>query len=152
MIADLKIYAIITLLLGVGVAQWQKHVVTEEFREYKENINAQVQKAAIAKAVTEAAQNAKYTAARTDLNNTRRDLDSILGRLRDGALVSRDEGVCLAGSGGSTVPGKAADTGGTSIALATREGTCESSFYADALRTTLQCKKLIKFLTSAPAL
>jgi len=135
--------AIIVLLTGIGISRWELYSVTKEFNEYKESINEQVQKNVAEKARIEKEQNDKYQLAEAGYSGA---LSVLNQRLRDLQNLPRDNPLQVAGCSSGTVSGEATYTIGTTIRLATRKGTCESSFYADALRTTLQCQRLIEFV------
>jgi len=62
--------------------------------------------------------------------------------------VPGDSAVQVAGCIGSDLSPEATDTGGATVALATFQGACDRSFYEAAMRTTLQCEKLIEFVRS----
>jgi hypothetical protein len=151
MIADIKTYAcgiiIVGLLVTIGLGQAQLTNVKSEYKTYKDSINDQLQKAEIKKARIDAEQRAKHDKEVADLAADRDRLKRILDRLPKSKVVSGNEALRVAGDSSGGVPGKAEDTGITFTELATREGTCESSFYADALETTLICKRLIEFVS-----
>jgi hypothetical protein len=151
MIDKIKAYTcaiiIICLLIIAGIIGWKLHSVETEYKTYKDSINDQVQKAEIEKARIEAEQKAKYDRESADYAADIDRLSRILNGLQKSRAVPREAGVRVAGSSADSLPRKAEDTNITVTALATREGTCESSFYADSLETTLQCKALIQFVS-----
>jgi hypothetical protein len=151
MTAQIQAYScatiIICLLTITGIIGWQLHSVETEYKTYKDSINDQVQKAKIEKARIEAEQKDKYDRESTDYAADISRLSHILNGLQKSGAVPRESGVRVAGSSAGSLPREAEDTSITVTALATREGTCESSFYADSLETTLQCKALIEFVS-----
>jgi hypothetical protein len=151
MTAQIQAYScatiIICLLTITGIIGWQLHSVEVEYKTYKDSINDQVQKAKIEKARIEAEQKAKYDRESSDYAADIDRLSHILDGLRKPKVVSGNEALRVAGSSASSLPREAEDTSVTVTALATREGACESSFYADSLETTLQCKALIEFVS-----
>ena len=118
------------------------------FNQYKEDQHDLIQKAAIEKSRIEKEQNDKYKLAEDGYSGA---LSILNDRLRNAKIVSGSGCVPVASSGSSngTVPEASTYSIGTTTTLATRKGTCESSFYADALKTTLQCQRLIDLVKSA---
>jgi len=150
MIEQIKTYAagaiIIALLTAFGLTKWQLHSVTKEYSSYKESINAQLQTAINEKVRIESEQAAKLDKARRDYSNTRRDLDSILDRLRNGEIVSRDEALQVARDSPYSLSGTTGSAGRPQIRLKTYNGTCDIEFYSDAMKDNLQCQSLIEFI------
>lgn len=150
MIDQIKNYVcgaiVVSLLTFSAITKWQLYSITKEYSSYKENINDQLQKAINEKKRIEAEQSAKLAKAKLDYSNARRDLDSILDRLRNGEIVPRDESLPLAGSSADSMPGQTTDTRITQVRLKTYKGTCDIDFYSDAMRDNLQCSQLIEFV------
>ena len=118
--------------------------IQAKFDTYKEHINEQVSKATIEAARIAKMQDDKYQRARADYADSARDLAGVLNRLRDGTFVLRDGTVQIPECSGGTVPSEAGDPCGIDTTVTARERACQGSqFYADALRDTLQCSKLI---------
>lgn len=133
-----------------GVVQGRAEVQAK-FDKYKENINDQVQKAKVDAAKTKLEQDAKEAKAKLDYAATRKQLAAALARLRKPKVVPRDGGLPVAGCSSSPVPTEAGDTGGTAPAVEVAAGACEGTeFYTLALQDTLQCSRLIEFVTSVP--
>lgn len=150
MIAQIKAYAsgaiIIALLTAFGLTKLQLYYLTSEYKEYKESINAQLQTAINEKVRIESEQTAKLDKARRDYSSARRDLDSILGRLRNGEIMSRDEALQVAGNSPYSLSSTAGGAGGTQVKLKTYNGTCDIEFYSDAMKDNLQCQSIIEFI------
>jgi len=155
MISMVKPYlygALAVLLLGAIAFSYSngrasgKAEVQAKFDAYKENINDQLSKAVTAKAKLEAEQNAKFLAAKLDYSDARRNLDSILARLRDGTFVLGGETLPVAGNSPGGVSGKTTDTSKLVVTPRTFSGTCGFDFYAAALRDNLRCQALIDFV------
>jgi hypothetical protein len=137
---------IVILLTLIGISRFELNQVKTEYSEYKGTINDQLQAAINEKKRVEAEQNAKLAKAKLDYSNSRSDLDSILDRLRNGEIVSRDEALQVAGCSGDSVSGNSTYSIRTQIKLKTYSGTCDINFYSDALKDNLQCEKLIEFV------
>jgi hypothetical protein len=150
MISLIRTYAsgaiIIALLTAFGLTKWQLNSVTKEYSYYKESINAQLQTAINEKIRIESEQAAKLDKARRDYSSARRDLDSILDRLRNGEIVSRDEALQVAGNSPYSLSSTAGSARGTQIKLKTYNGTCDIEFYSDAMKDNLQCQSIIEFI------
>jgi hypothetical protein len=150
MIAQIKTYAagaiIIALLTAFGLTKLQLYYLTSEYKEYKESINAQLQTAINEKVRIESEQAAKLDKARRDYSTARRDLDSILDRLRNGEIVSRDEALQVAGNSPYSLSSTAGSARGTQVKLKTYAGTCDIEFYSDAMKDNLQCQSIIEFI------
>jgi len=114
--------------------------------KYKETINDQLSKAKIHAETEKKLQDAKYESAKHDYADSQSKLDNALKRLRKPQAVPGNSAVQVAGCGSSPMPAEATDTGGTTVTLATFEGACERSFFEAAMRTTLQCERLIEFV------
>ena len=150
-------YAIILacLMLGLGLTHWKayshgKEVVQAKFDTYKGNINDQVQKANAKATAIKAEQDAKYDKAKLDYADVSRDLDAALKRLRKPPSVPRNESLPVAGCSGDTVSTEAGNTERIAPAVEITAGACEGSeFWENALRDTLQCSRLIEFVSSA---
>lgn len=139
----ITIIAFTALAVAFGLSQWELHNVKQEYDEYKESIDDQVQKNEIKKHIVEAEQDAKFKLAETGYSAA---LGVLNDRLRDIPTVPRCSPVPVAGSGGGAMPEASVYTEGTQVRLETFAGTCDRDFYEAALIDALQCSRLIEFV------
>ena len=142
---------IIAILVAAMVSyvwwvHYDRNKIQTEFNEYRSLINDQIAKNKAEAAAEKKRQDEKYQSAQTAYDESSRKLRDALIRLRDLAAVSGSGTLPVAGGSGSAVPHSPADTSVSYTTIATREGACESTFYADALITTQRCKALIDFV------
>lgn len=147
MITDLKIYAIIVLMLWQGIAQWQLHSVKTDFQNYKDSINDQVQNAKNEKIRIESEQREKLDKAKLDYSDSSSKLAAALKRLRDTEIMSGHCSMSMAENSASSVPRRPEDTTGIiNTAEITAGARSFNEFYELSMRDTLQCSKLIEFI------
>ena len=151
MIANIKTYAcavvIIVLLTITGMTKWQLSSVQSEYKDYKDSINDQLQKAKIEKARIEAEQKAKYDRGSADYAADVDRLNRILDGLRKPKVVSGNETLRVAGSSAGSLPREAEDTARTLKDFATTARVGCPTFYSEAMRDILQCSRLIEFVS-----
>ena len=141
-------------MVGLGLTHWKayshgKEVVQVKFDTYKGNINDQVQKANAKAAAIKLEQDAKLAKAKTDYDADRRRLDAALAGLRKSQIVPRNESLPVAGCGSDSMPSETGNTERIAPAAEITAGACEGSeFWENALKDTLQCSKLIEFVSN----
>jgi len=149
MIDQIKTYAcaatVICLLTVTGMTKWQLHSVEKEYKTYKDSINAQLTKAKIDKARTEAEQNAKHDREVSDLASDRDRLKRILDGLRKPKVVSGDEALPVAGVSPYSLSREAENT--ERFTATSTPATRTGFTYEDAMMDTLQCSRLIDFVS-----
>jgi hypothetical protein len=149
MITDIKNYAcaaiVISLLTVAGMTKWQLHSVEKEYKTYKDSINDQLQKAKIEKARIEAEQQAKHDREVADLAADRDRLKRILDGLRKSSSVPRQAGLSVAGSSSSSM--SEASTNSERFTATFAPATRTGFTYEDAMMDTLQCSRLIEFVS-----
>ena len=150
MIDQIKNYAcaaiVICLLTVAGMTKWQLSSVQSEYKDYKDSINDQLQKAKIEKARIEAEQKAKYDRGAADYAADIDRLSRILNGLQKPGAVPREAGVRVAGSSPDSMSRKAEDTARTLKDFATAARTGCPAFYSEAMKDALQCHHLIEFV------
>ena len=151
MIPNFSFYAksitAILLLLFFAYQRYEVYSITKDFNEYKENNNAQVERARIEKSRTEAEQNAKYESAISNNVVIASRLDAALKRLRESENMSRDGGLQVAGCCKGSMPRQTENP--TGAVEAARIGTgiyTPDEFYEHAMKDVSQCKQLIEFV------
>jgi hypothetical protein len=149
-IAEIKNYGCavisICLLTIICIFGWQLHSVEIEYKEYKGNIDDQVQKAKIEKARIEAEQAAKEKSASETYQRDLDRLNDALDRMRKSKVVSGNETLRVAGDSPDSMSRKAEDTSRTLKDSATTARTECTTFYSEAMMDTLQCSRLIEFV------
>ena len=151
MIADIKTYAcatvIVVLLTAFGMTKWQLHSVEKEYKTYKESINDQLQKAKIEKARIEAEQKAKHDREIADYAADLDRLNRILAGLRKSSVVSGNEALRVAGDSSGSMSREAESDSGLAKASEVEACVRRSTFFSEALKDTLQCSRLIEFVS-----
>lgn len=130
-----------------GVVQGRAEV-QKKFDDYKENINDQVEKAKADAAKVKLEQDAKFAKSQTDYAADRARLVAILNGLRKSETVPGNQSLPVAEPRIDSMPADTADTSRVVEAPAVTAGACEGTeFYALAMLDTLQCSRLIEFVT-----
>lgn len=143
---DIKTMIIIALAIVSAGLYYKLSSVQSEFDQYKESIHDQLQIAKHEKERIDRENKAELDAARSRYADARRDLDSVLERLRNVEAMPGDKAMRMAGCGSNTMPGTETHTDGAVVRLATYGGTCNAEFYKAAMMQTLQCQSLIDYL------
>jgi len=149
MIDQIKTYAcaatVICLLTVTGMTKWQLHSVEKEYKTYKDSINAQLTKAKIDKARIEAEQQAKLDKATNDYTADRDRLNRILDGLRKPKIVSGNSTLPVAGVSPYSLSREAENT--ERFTATSTPATRTGFTYEDAMMDTLQCSRLIQFVS-----
>ena len=143
--------AIIAVLVAAMVSyvwwiHYDRNKIQTEFNTYKELINDQIAQNKAEAAATEKRQDEKLKDAQIAYEVDRGKLVTALDRMRKSQAVPGSSPLPVAGGSSGSVPQAPTDTTGFTIALATRTGTCEGSFYEDSLITTQRLKALQEFV------
>jgi len=151
LIDQIKTYAgaalIIVLMTLLGTTKIQLDSVTKEYKTYKDSINDQLQKAKIEKARIEAEQAAKEKSANEAYQRDLDRLNRILNGLQKPKAVPGNEALPVAGDSPGSVSRKAEDTAGITQTSQVEACVKRSPFFSEAMRDTLQCSRLIEFVS-----
>jgi len=134
------------LIIGFAYTKWELYSVTKEYHEYRANIEEQVRIAKEKAAKIKLEQDAKYEQAQKDYAASARDLDAALARLRDIKAMSGNSGLRMAGRSTSGMSAETADSRRIAPAITIEAGVRQTAFYAEAMKDTLQCQRLIEFV------
>lgn len=133
---NISLASILTLVGALTFTGWKLNSVTVQFNQYKEVVNDQAQQAKDEKIRIESEQREKFNKKSLELADSQRRLADAFERMRNNP------------SGSSTMPRETTDTSRTDQTTETQAGACEGTeFWRDALSDTLQCSKLIEFVS-----
>jgi hypothetical protein len=131
---------------------WDRHRIIEEYDKYKEDIHEQI--------IINVANTKNLVKRRKEYDDKkvadaiadRDNLSGILKRLRDSKDMPRGESLQLANGSTAAMPTKGDHTEAVYVGFATRAGTCEATFYEDAMTTALLYKQLRDYIMLYPEL
>ena len=150
MIDKIKIYimafAIVVLATSMVMTKHELYSVEKEYKTYKDNINAQLNRAILEKTRIEAEQKAKYDKAKSDYDTDMARLTDALERMRKSGTVPREGSMPVAGGRSDSVSGKAENPSGTTEGIEIEACVKRSAFFALALHDTLQCSRLMELV------
>lgn len=133
---NIGLAAILALVGALTFTGWKLNSVTVQFTQYKEAVNDQAQQAKNEKIRIESEQREKFNKKSLELADSKRRLADAFERMRNNP------------GGSSTVSSETGDPNRIKEAAETQAGACEGTqFWEDALSDTLQCSKLIEFVS-----